>query len=453
MSFSFFYPSGGAENSFIYLLTGILFLFAVISFLKCQFDILHPVVIYNLCLSGCCALAALYTDIWDLPMHFNTAMILIVMSVLFILGGILAEFRCSASVNAGVLETENGYLAGGFSISWPMWLVMLVLLGAALHFQYVAFLEAARQVTNETSWGKMTLAVLNGLRTQDISFDRWYAYRIRFANIVAYVSILAVWLNLPAHRYKDCVKWGALALLYIPFLILTGGRQQFMYVILFALVSFLLVRRKYFGKGVQSLRKELLLIGIAIGFFLLSFLGIGLLNGKVGAAADFFKSIAHYAGTNISAFDVYINEMLMDDSPYIGTRTFCAVYTFLHNHGFDVPEYLMYIYLFTDFNSVTTNVYTAFYRYIHDFGYLGCGLVVFLLGFFYTFLYRQLYLHGLKNWMILLYSSIVFPIFLMGREERFFNEIVNTARVSFLVGLFVLYKIFEILNERRREGK
>lgn len=44
---------------------------------------------------------------------------------------------------------------------------------------------------------------------------------------------------------------------------------------------------------------------------------------------------------------------------------------------------------------------------------------MFLMGFFYTFLYRQLYHYGLKNWMILIYASIAYPIFLIGREERF----------------------------------
>ena len=425
----------------------------MISFVRSRLDILHPAVIYNLCLSGCCALAASYTDAWNLPMHFNTAVILILMSVLFTTGGVLAEFRCAVTAKAGCSDGETQRSGDGFPISLPVWSLVVFFLLLALYFQYTAFWEAAKQVTNETSWGKMTLAVLNGQRAGDISFDRWYAYRMRLANIVAYISILAIWLNLAAHRYRNCFRWGALVLLYVPFLIMTGGRQQFMYVTMFGLVSFLLVRRKYFGTGLSSLRKELVLIGIAIVAFLFFFLGIGLVNGKVGAFSDSLKVIVHYAGTNISAFDVYINEMQMGDSPYIGTRTFCAVYNFLNDHGFDVPEYPMYIYLFTRFDPVTTNVYTAFYRYIHDFGYLGCALVMFLLGFFYTFLYRQLYLRGLKNWMILLYASVLFPVFLMGREERFFNELVNTARVSFLVGLFVLYKVFEFLNARGREGR
>lgn len=150
--------------------------------------------------------------------------------------------------------------------------------------------------------------------------------------------------------------------------------------------------------------------------------------------------LVHYAGTNISAFDVYINEMTIPDTPYIGAKTLTPIYGFLHAHGFNVPQFFQYITLFTAFGPVTTNVYTAFYRYINDFGYFGCALIMFLMGFFYTFLYRQLYHYGLKNWMILIYASIAYPIFLIGREERFFNEILATSKISFIVGLLILYK-------------
>lgn len=129
------------------------------------------------------------------------------------------------------------------------------------------------------------------------------------------------------------------------------------------------------------------------------------------------------------------------------------IYGFLHAHGFNVPQFFQYITLFTAFGPATTNVYTAFYRYIHDFGYFGCALIMILLGFFYTYIYRQLYCYGLKNWMILVYASISYPIFLMGREERFFNEIFSTSKLTFIAEILILYKIFELLNERRIQVK
>lgn len=127
------------------------------------------------------------------------------------------------------------------------------------------------------------------------------------------------------------------------------------------------------------LSQELMIIGITLVAFLFCFLGIGVINGKIGFNTSFLNVLVHYAGTNISAFDVYINEMVMPDTRYIGTTTLDPIYIFLNNHGFDVPRFYQYITLFTAFGQVTTNVYTAFYRYIHDFGYLGCGMVMLLL--------------------------------------------------------------------------
>lgn len=46
IEFTYFYPFSGAENSFIYLLAAVLFLLAVISFVKSKFDVLNPSFIY-----------------------------------------------------------------------------------------------------------------------------------------------------------------------------------------------------------------------------------------------------------------------------------------------------------------------------------------------------------------------------------------------------------------------
>lgn len=447
IEFTYFYQFSGAENSFIYLLAAVLFLLAVASFIKSKFDMLNPSFIYCVCMTGFCTLAALYTEVWDLPMHFNTAGIMIVMSVLFLLGSHMAEYCCLTAKDT--LLKKECEVSRGFFISWPIWIFFIVLLLSFAYLSYTEFLTAASRVTTETEFTKMLKPFINGLAHQQIIMSRWNSYRFRFANGMAYLSILAVWINIMAHQYKEVIKWSCFILLFIPFMILTGGRQQFMYLVMFAMVSFFLVYRKS-HRGRSMLSQELMIIGIALVAFLFCFLGIGVINGKIGSNTSFLNVLlVHYAGTNISAFDVYINEMVMPDTKYIGTTTLDPIYIFLNNHGFDVPRFYQYITLFTAFGPVTTNVYTAFYRYIHDFGYLGCGMVMILLGFFYTYMYRQLYLQGLKNWMILIYASIVYPIFLMGREERFFNEILTTGKISFLIEVIVLYKFFEFLSKRR----
>lgn len=449
IEFAYFQPLYGAENSFIYFLAIILFLLSVISFLRSNKDFLNPSFIYSICLTGCCSLAALYTNKWNLPMHFNTAVILISMSILFLVGGRIAEY---CGLNRVTLLKRQPIVFNGFFIDSLAWLFFVLVLTFSLYLSYSEFISLAHQVTGATEIKNMLGPVINGLTHHDISFSRWHAYRLRFATCIAYISVLAVWLNIMTHQYKEVLKWGCFILLYVPFMILTGGRQQFMYLILYAMISFFLVYRKK-SNILHSVGKEFAIIGAAIVIFLLCFLGIGVINGKIGVGTSFINVLVHYAGTNISAFDVYVNEMIVPDSQYIGTTTLDPIYGFLYNHGFDVPQFFQYIPLFTAFGPITTNVYTAFYRYIHDFGYLGCALIMFLLGFFYTLFYEQLYRDGLKNWMILIYASISYPIFLIGREERFFNEILTTSKLSFILGILILYKFFEFFNERRIQKK
>lgn len=84
MSIEFtFFNHHWATDSFIYVLTAVLLLLSIISFVKSKFDVLNPSFIYSICLTGCCTLAALYTRTWDLPMHFNSALIIIGMSFYF----------------------------------------------------------------------------------------------------------------------------------------------------------------------------------------------------------------------------------------------------------------------------------------------------------------------------------------------------------------------------------
>lgn len=437
----------GSENSFIYILTAILFFTTIITFIRNHLDILNPGFVFSLCLTGCCSLAAIYTQAWNLPMHFNTAMILIVMAGMFILGCELASFTVSLDDTIKKFQ-----ILKPLTISWLAWIILAIFISYLLYLNYEEFLAVASQISDENNFTKMSSIVNNGINHHLIKLSRWNAYRLRFVTMMAYISVLGIWGNLFLKQYQECFKWGCFVLLYLPFMILTGGRQQFLYLILFSMVSFFLVYRKYTVTG-NHLKKELIIIGIALLAFLVCFLGIGLVNGKISANANFFSILVHYAGTNISAFDVFINEMVVPDAQYIGTTTLDPIYSFLHDHGFNVPEFFQYITLFTVFRPVTTNVYTAFYRYILDYGYLGCALIMFLLGYFYNFLYKNLYKYGLKNWMILLYASIIYPIFLMGREERFFNEIFTTSKLSFCLGMLILYKIFEFLSERRSKNQ
>jgi oligosaccharide repeat unit polymerase len=437
--FSIWISSSGSGYSFIYILLLVILLLTVFCFLYSKFDILYPPFIGTASFACCISLAALYTSTWNLPMHFNTAIILIFMIGLFIFGGLLATKTTEKVKTKKSVLTYRTSLNKYTDIPLSFWLFMVVLLSVNLYINYKEFLNLASNVTSNQSLLKMLSPVTNGIAQGKIEFSKLFFYNLIFAKAVSYTSVLFLWYSFLNKRYYSCFKWAILILMYFPFIFLTAGRQLFLYFILFSFISLILVLRK--EKVIKRNITEILIILFSFFGFLLFFLGVGILNGKINSDLGFLRVIVHYAGINISAFDIYINEMNIPDSNYIGLMTLSPINAIVNHFGFDLPLGIGYIPLFTDFGGVTTNVYTALMRYIFDYGFLGCGIIMFLLGFGYTLFYELIVVENYKNWMVLLYSFISYPIFLLAREERFFNEILASRTVYTFVIMIIFYKL------------
>lgn len=445
--FTYWMPSGGSENSFIVILTGILLLLSVIVFIRAKYDILYPPFIVCSSFTLCCALDALYTTAWSLPMHFNTSVIILAMVLCFIFGSELAGAGFSPEPETG------GPPAGSSQMDIPTSL-FFVIFGILILFlvqNYYEFLDIAGQVTSSTNFSDMLFPVTDGIAHNKVHFSRLFSYRLLFAKGIAYMSVLLLWHEIFSARYLRCGYWISLIALYCGFVVLTAGRQQFLYLALFMLVSFLLFsRRRRYEKNLGSNQnnfaiKEAITVGIAFVGFLIFFMGLGVASGKVTLGMGMFRALAHYAGTNIAAFDVFINEMNIPINQYIGANTLVAAQSFFKLIGGGPGNFGGYITDFTYFGdstaNVSTNVYTAFYRYIIDYGYIGCALIMFLFGYGFTAFYRYLLAKKMPDWMILIYGAIVYPIFLFCREERFMNEVLTIQTAVLLVFLFVLYRI------------
>lgn len=430
------FPSYGSTGSFIYCLTAILFLLSLIIFICSDYDILFPPFICSLAMTGCCGLAAIYTVNWNLPMHFITAMTIIVMVFLFVVGGAIAK---SVTVNSYIQSNKTNQ----FILPDPLWALIMIILLGFLFLNYHDFLDLAREVTTTNKFSEMLMPVIDGITHQRIHFSRLHSYRLTIATIISYCSVIGIWVNLIQKKWKDFLKWLLILILYLPFLILTGGRQPFLYLCLFMMISFLLIHRKMDLNDTSSYKSEILIISVSLVVFLAVFLGIGVVNGKVDASKGFLRVLGHYFGMNIATFDVFMNEMTIIDTPYIGKTTLNAVYSFLNHRGFDIPEGNMYITLFTNFQIYSTNVYSAFYRYITDYGFIGCGIIMFLYGYLVTKFYIAIRNQGYPLTMILIYAYIAYPFFLLGREERLMNELVSTATIYTLVGMFLFLKFIE----------
>lgn len=436
----------GHENGFLLLTVIILFLLWGLVIVRTKYDLLHPAVIFTGGITACCGLDLMVERVWDLPFHFNTAMVILGMTVLFVIGTWSASFVMPDREEEKLSEKMEAV-----PLHWKLYLGCLVICGVIVCLNFKEFLDISHKLTTTNSFGGMLLAVTDGQAHDKFRFSRAFTYGGLLVKGIAYIALVEVWRNIFAKNYRECLKWGSLVLFYPMTVIITGGRQAFMYIVIFAVVSFLLVWRRSNGRADGNAKKELRIIGIGMIAFFFFFIGLGLWNGKIANIGATLRVLAHYGGTNISALDVYLNQIFLyaPENGYIGGCTLNLGYSILRKLGMDLPEYTGYIRFFVDFGYVTTNVYTSFYRYLVDYGFIGCGIISFLIGYIYTLAYRAIYYFGMRDWMILVYASSVFPIFLMGREERFLNEVVTTQQFFLWVVMIIGSILLNRWNQKR----
>lgn len=438
----------GHEEGFLLLAVGILFLAWGLIIVRVKYDLLHPAVIFTGGVTACCGLDLVVASAWDLPFHFNTSMVILGMAFLFVMGTWSASLVVPDR-RAGKLNEKIEVLP----LQRKVYLGCLVICGVIVCLNFKEFLDIAHRLTTTNSLGGMLLAITDGQAHEKFRFSKVFTYGGLLVKGIAYIALTEIWRNLFAKAYRECLKWGSLVLFYPMTVIITGGRQAFLYLVIFAVVSFLLVWRRSNGHAEENVKKELRIVGIGVIAFFFFFIGLGLWNGKIANLGATLRVLAHYGGTNISALDVYLNQILLyaPENEYIGGCTLNSGYSILRKLGMDLPEYTGYIRSFVDFGYITTNVYTSFYRYIVDYGFIGCGIISFLIGYIYTLAYRAIYYFGMKDWMILVYSSSVFPIFLMGREERFFNEVTTTQQTFLWIVLIIGSILLNKWNQKQGE--
>lgn len=427
----------------IYLLFFILLSSLGILVLFSNNDILKPPIVLIATFSFATFLASLYTPIWNLPMHGVTVGVICFELAVFCVGSLLTE---------KMYPKSKRYIKRSVTLTYDIankWIFLLsIIIVIMLFFNYMELLEISFKYTASTDLGIIIHTVITHLQAGDDSFSRWYSYRSIFIKSASYICIYIFIKNLiEGVPFKRFMALLLPIFLFIPYVIFTAGRQQFIYLFIYILViGIILYQEKYFFDKAVFI-KVLGVVSVAFICFLVAFYGTGMLSGKIGINnSNPLRVVAHYAGTNISAFDVFLHTIYPVNS-YIGSTTLIDVYAKLHAFSPDIPKFRMYVLEFTYFDGITTNVYTALRRYIQDYGYIGCSLIMFWLGAFYTYFYNYVKYARNSDFSLILFASFYYPVFLLFREERFMTSILSTSSIYVIGSLYIFYLIFGYLNK------
>ncbi len=267
---------------------------------------------------------------------------------------------------------------------------------------------------------------------------------IKLMTVFGYVYMYFFINNAVVHRLKKR-DWLLLLpiFLYILQKLLNAGRIELLGVAAAAVMMWYMLWRRAYGwrRGVN-----LKLVAVCGGSFIAVILAFYLLRNVVGrnSSRDFLSYIANYAGSSTRLFDLY----LQDPTPpgAWGQETFYSIHRFLAKYGISGGEmfskHLEYRYV-GDVN--VGNVYSAFRRYYHDFGFLGLTVLQAVSALIYnTFYvavkYRKLRPDGrIADFSLLMYSFIVYALFIIPIDDHIYSTELSVSTFTSYVLLYAAY--------------
>lgn len=266
--------------------------------------------------------------------------------------------------------------------------------------------------------------------------DRLAGWSNTISNVCAYIFLYIICYNFVFFK-KIKVKYFIPVLIYLPYVIFSGGRTQFIYITAFYVI---VGGTFYLQKTEWSLKSVLRVVGVGIiGFvvFLLVFILVGALKNRAFITKTLMK-ISIYIGQSIPA----LNDYFLNPRPageYFGQHVLFGIYNFLREFNPAIPDFYA-PYEFVSFNGYGGNVYTAIRRYHQDFGFIGLYGMMLFLGFFYGGFYS--FVKKGQSFGLILYAYIIGPIVLISIDEIFFLSIVSHGSLARYILLYCGFLFF-----------
>ena len=427
------------DISLMHLLFVAYLLLFILSFLATRMDIIHPAVIGTgiLTISGFFGVEG--ARWWGYHLTLEGFWVLFLGLAAFV----AASLWVTHEVPLVTPSRKADELPALHEISWRLSIFFSILMLVFAYINAQDMYELSLQFGNTEGYRRMISVVRLAVEQDEAVFSRWMSYRTVVAQMLAYIYLYLLLSNTIFCGWK----WRYLAavppiLCYLPFLVLSTGRMTMFYFVIygFTVASILYLKKHDYSK---KARRNILLCAVCAGAtFALLFYLMGLITGKTSfslVGRSYFHIFAHYAGTSLPAFGTVVTYPALENG-YIGSHTLAPIYRVLIRLGMDFPFVKSFM-PFTDFDHVETNVYTVFWRYFLDYGFIGMSLMMAILAEGYTLAYLWIRRSRLHPYAIMAYGMVVYPVFWFPMDERFFMEVFNTTTIYDLILLYLLCKL------------
>lgn len=281
--------------------------------------------------------------------------------------------------------------------------------------------------------------------TESVSLGRYLDWAYTFNLSIGYI-----WAYIFAYRFanKKRVSLLLIACILVPLVtgFVKGGRQASVQIIISGLLYYMFFFLRRSSRARLPIKKVLKIV-VVVAILAVSFQSLGKILGRT-VQADFDQYIAVY----LSGCIRNLNEWLKESHPLpdiFGKMTFANLYPYL-GRKLSRPEWIYALDLpYLSANGLNSgNIYTTFYAYIYDFGYIGAVILPFIIGFVSQHTYKRAIKRKSFSEMdidipLLFYGYISYLLAFSFFSNKFYEGLVSISAVRFFIFWFVIKTVIK----------
>lgn len=434
---------GDRVLSYIIIVT---LLFIIINLYLSNYDFMHPSFLFCFVFFISEIFCFIFKNKYSIYINLNTFYVLTIGFLVFTIINVL--FRNNIVTNKNIIKYTNiKYIS--IPNKFIFALIIIQILTIVFNVVYLKDIAIAS--------GKSDLSIFQCINLYDhiikFEFDFFMSlnvhkpliYKLGFPLIscLGYVLIYIMVNNFVALKKIKVIHVIAVLFMCISF-ILTGGRSDIFRTITFAFVIYYILSLKkgnFKAFNLKFLFKIILgCLIITIIMFLLMFL-----MGRNKSIGNIFEYLFVYLGGpvfNLNTFlDNNITMFFLGDSSLFGKYTIQPFFNFI-GRNFAIQD-LLYnnIYFVTN----AGNVYTTYYEFIYDFGYIGIIPMLLIMAGYYVITYSNIIYNEISffDYKLFIYAYLFNDLLMSFFMNRFYTTILSGPFFKFLFVFFFFYGIIK----------
>lgn len=443
----------------VYLLLIILLVLFINSFFMYKKTIISPAFIFSFGFVFQAIWAVVYAKKWELGLHANTFLVISIGVTEFVLFGygihhLVKYIKRRLEEKNGNINENNIKLIKinmGLEIIYLIFMIFVIIFYlynivncvGGNYESISAIMQSISKYDNLLKFSNEDVGlpfIITNLRELVIASGYWFIYVV-INNFLCNKKINIIELLI------ICVSLIAA--------MMDGSRTVALMMITSSIVIFVILKEKIKNTNniiSWKLIRNMLILGV---LSIIVFLGSAKLWGRGVDNGDTFSYLSIYCGAEVKNLDLFLQESNYEKNTEIwGSQTFYSfIQTLGKKIGFSNFEDYKLDLPFREVNGINLgNVYTTFYPYIYDFGYVGEFILVLIMTVISQLIYESAKASKFKkspNLSILIYINIFNCLMLSFFSNKFYENIFSMKMIKHIVFCIVLNCVFCTIDYKK----